>query len=173
MKKVFVGMILAAVLVLPACGYSTRSLLPAHIKTVAVELFTNKIDFHSGKPNSYVPLLEVKAHDAVVNQFLYDGNLRIAESKNADLVLKGDLINYERNALRYTDNDDVQEYRISITMRLTMLDHLGQVLWQEPSFSGEASYFLTGPQATSESSAVENAVKDLAKRTVERTVEDW
>ncbi len=173
MKKFFVGLMLSTVLVLPACGYSTRSSLSAHIKTVAVVLFVNKIDFQSGKPSSYVPLLEVKAHDAVVNQFLFDGNLRIAETQSADLVLKGDLIGYSRSALRYTDNDDVQEYRISVTMRLTMTDHLGQVLWQEPSFTGEASYFLTGSGATSESTAVENAIKDLAKRIVERTVEDW
>jgi outer membrane lipopolysaccharide assembly protein LptE/RlpB len=173
MKKFFVWLMLSTVLVLPACGYSTRSSLPEHIKTVAVVLFVNKIDFQSGKPSSYVPLLEVKAHDAVVNQFLFDGHLRIAETQTADLVLKGDLIGYSRSALRYTDNDDVQEYRISVTMRLTMTDHLGQVLWQESSFTGEASYFLTGSGATSESAAVENAIKDLAKRIVERTVEDW
>lgn len=158
---------------LPACGYSTKSSLPSHIKTISVSPFVNKIDFQSGKPNVYVPLLEVKAHDAVINQFLFDGNLRIAEDQDADLVLKGELTGYDRSALRYTDNNDVQEYRITITVRLKMLDSRGQVMWEEPSFSGEDTYFLTGPNATSEAGAIEDAVKDLAKRIVERTVEDW
>ncbi len=173
MRKSFVGFILLAALAISSCGYSTRSSLPAHIKTISVLPFVNKIDFQSGKPNVYVPLLEVKAHDALVNQFLFDGNLRIAEEKDADLVLKGELISYERGALRYTDNNDVQEYRISVTVHLTMVDRLGQVLWEEPSFTGEASYFLTGPKVTSEAGAVEDAIADLAKRIVERTVEDW
>jgi outer membrane lipopolysaccharide assembly protein LptE/RlpB len=175
MKKSFLVLIMffASCLCLPACGYSTKTSLPAHIKTIAVLPFANKIDFQSGKPNVYVPLLEVKSHDAVINQFLFDGNLRIVDEKAADLVLKGELINYDRSALRFTDNNDVQEYRITITVRLTMLDGMGQVMWEEPSFSGEDTYFLTGPNATSEAGAIEDAIKDLAKRIVERTVEDW
>lgn len=173
MKRIFSLLILSAVLAFPACGYSTRSSLAAHIKTIFVPPFPNKIDFKAGKPSDYVPLLEVKAHDALINQFLFDGNLRIVDQKNADLVLKGELISYDRSAMRYTDNDDVQEYRVAVTVRLTMSDHLGQVLWEEPSFSGEGSYFLTGPKVTSESDALDHAVADLAKRIVERTVEDW
>lgn len=173
MKRPLLALTLIVVSCLSACGYSTKSSLPAHIKTIAVTPFVNKIDFQSGKPNVYVPLLEVKAHDAVINQFLFDGNLRIAEDDDADLVLKGELIGYDRSALRYTDNNDVQEYRITITVRLKMLDSHGEVMWEEPSFSGEDSYFLTGPNATSEAGAIEDAVKDLAKRIVERTVEDW
>ena len=175
MKKSFLALIMvfASCLCLPACGYSTKTSLPAHIKTIAVLPFANKIDFQSGKPNVYVPLLDVKSHDAVINQFLFDGNLRIVDEKAADLFLKGELIIYNRCALRFTDNNDVQEYRITITVRLTMLDGMGQVMWEEPSFSGEDTYFLTGPNATSEAGAIEDAVKDLAKRIVERTVEDW
>ncbi len=173
MKRILTLFIVLALLVLPACGYSTRSSLPAHIKKVAVLPFVNKIDFQSGKPSAYVPLLEVKAHDALVNQFLFDGNLRIVDEKAGDLVLKSELIAFDRSALRYTDNNDVQEYRIAVTVRLTMSDSTGQMLWEEPSFTGEASYFLTGVNATSEAGAVEKAIEDLAKRIVERTVEDW
>lgn len=173
MRKIFSLFLASVVLVLPACGYSTRTSLPASIKTISVTPFVNKIDFQSGKPNVYVPLLEVKAHDALVSRFQFDGTLRIAEARDADMVLKGELISYDRGALRYTANNDVQEYRISVTVHLTMFDHLGQMLWEEPSFTGEASYFLTGLNATSEAGAVESAVQDLAKRIVERTVEDW
>lgn len=173
MKKIFGVLILTAALFLPACGYSTRSSLPAHIKTIYVPSFPNKIDFQASNPNSYIPLLEVTAHEALVNQFLFDGNLRVVDEKSADLILKGELIAYERSPLRYTDNDNVQEYRVAVTVRLTMADPSGQILWEEPSFTGESSYFLTGPKVTSEASAVDEAVVDLAKRIVERTVEDW
>ena len=48
-----------------------------------------------------------------------------------------------------------------------------KVLWQEPSFSGEATYYTTGPLAKSESAAIEETLKDLAQRVVERTVQSW
>lgn len=171
--KKFFRVFLFVILALPSCGYSTRSSLPANIRTLYVEPFPNKIDFQAGKPNVYIPLLEVKAHDAVVRQFQFDGNLRIAKENTADLTLKGELINYNRTAVRYTDNDDVQEYRIQVVVSLTMLDAEGKVMWEEPSFAGEASFYLTGPSASSEAGAVDAAINDLAKRIVERTVEDW
>lgn len=164
---------MCVLLLLPACGYSTKSSLPASIRAIAVLSFENKIDFQAGKANVYLPLLEVKAHDAVVKQFLFNGSLRVVKEEDADLVLKGELISYERSVLRYTDSDDVQEYRVQIAMNLTMTDPEGKVLWQENGFAGEGSYFLSGPAAGSEATAVQDAVNDLAKRVVERTVEDW
>jgi len=41
------------------------------------------------------------------------------------------------------------------------------------SFTGNTSYFTTGTQAKSEATAVNDALTDLARRIVERTVEQW
>lgn len=157
------------------CGYSTRSLLPNHIKTIYVEPFKNSIDFASeGRRNIYFPLLEVNSRNAIIERYIFDGNLRVSESQNADLVLKGELINYDRTALRYTDNDDVQEYRVYITVKLELWDAVNQeYMWTESSFTGEATYFITGALATTEESAVAEAITDLARRVVERTIENW
>lgn len=157
------------------CGYTTRSALPARLKTVCVLPFKNNINYTTdSRRNIYLPLLEVKARDAIINRFLFDGNLRIAEEAAADLVLSGELIGYQRSALRYTDNDDVQEYRVQIVINMTLTDRASQeVLWEEQGFAGEATYFVTGPLTTTEDSAVVEATTDLARRVVERTIENW
>jgi hypothetical protein len=49
----------------------------------------------------------------------------------------------------------------------------GEIFWSEPSFSGESTYFLTGPQAKSESEALNDVLTDIARRAVERTIENW
>jgi hypothetical protein len=157
------------------CGYSARSALSSSLKTIHVELFDNQVDFTSeGQRNVYLPLLEVKVRNAIVDRFQFDGNLKIAKGDNADLVLKGSLTSYERDALRYTDADDVEEYRVRVVVSLVLLKS-GQEepRWTEPSFGGEATYFVTGASATSEDSAVVEAMEDLARRIVERTIEDW
>ena len=157
------------------CGYTTSSTLPSNIKTIHIELFENKINYASaGERNIYLPLLEVKARNAIIDRFQYNGALKNTEPENADLILKGYLKSYDRRGLRYTDNDDVQEYRVYITVHIELYNTQTQETdWVEDSFTGEATYFTTGSQATSEETAVAEAITDLARRIVERTVEDW
>lgn len=166
---------LLSIVTFSSCGYTTKSTLPSNIKLIHVETFKNNIDFAAeGRRNLYLPLLEIKVRNAVINRFLFDGNLKIADEDKADLVLKGQLLSYDRTALRYTDNDDVQEYRIHITVSLEMYNAQKQeTSWTESGFVGEATYFVTGASARSEEAAVEDAITDLARRVVERTVEDW
>ena len=157
------------------CGYSTSSLLPARIKTIHVEPFKNKIDYSSERNrNLYLPLLENSVRNAVIDRFLFDGNLKIAEVDTADLILKGELIDYARDPLRLTDNDDVEEYRIHITVSLVLWDPLHKLeLWRESEFIGETTYFVAGTLAKSETKALEDAMTDLARRVVARVIEDW
>ncbi len=164
-----------AISFLSSCGYSTRSLLPGNIKTIHIAPFKNKIIYATeNTKNVYLPLLEVKIRNAVANRFLFDGRLHVQGSETADLVLKGELIGYERDPLRYTDNNDVLEYRIHIVVSLELWDPVqGKALWSEPNFVGETTYFPTGVLAKSESAALEDALTDLARRIVERTIEDW
>ena len=160
--------------VLAGCGYSTGSLLPSKYRTISIEPFKNKVSFEQSHSSTYMPLLEVKARDAIAGRFLFDGHLRIGDAQTADLVLKGELIGLERQELRMTDNQDVQEFRINIIMDLTLWDPVDQKeVWHEPGFVGEATYFVSGPLAKSESAAVADALDDLARRAVERTLEDW
>lgn len=177
MKRIFPlgSSCLILCLLLSGCGYSTRSLALGKLRTINVEPFKNKILYGTeSSRNVYLPLMEVKITNAITDRFLFDGNLRIANKDKADLVLQGELINYQRDALRYTENNDVQEYRITITVAMTLWDNIEQKpVWSESSFSGDTTYFTTGSLAKSENAAVEDAMKDLARRVVERTVEDW
>jgi len=173
-NKFLYPFVLLALLV-TGCGYTTRSALPENFQTIYVESFKNKIDFTSQQRRSvYLPLLEVKVQKAIVSRFQFDGNLRVTKEDTADLKLIGDLVGYERDVLQYTDNDDVQEYRVRILVNLKMTDtQSGEVLWQENNFAGEGTYFVSGPKPGSESTAVSDAELDLARRVVDRTVENW
>ena len=146
------------------CGYSTASQLANKYSTIYVETFENKITFaeESSRRNLYFPLLEVDTHDAIVDRFLFDGNLRATEETLADLTLVGILKNYRRVGLRFTDADNVEEYRVYITVGLELWNNrTGEMLWEEGSFVGEATYFVSGTEATSEEDAVERAIAGL------------
>jgi len=177
MKK-YLAFILSAMFLISAagCGYSRTSLIASRYSTIYVEMFENKISFtqEAAKRNLYFPLLEVDTHDAIVDRFLFDGNLRATKETSAELTLVGSLKSYRRVGLRFTDNDDVEEYRVYITVGLELWNNeTAQMLWEEVSFVGQATYFVSGSEATTEEEAVNRAVEDLARRVVERVIEDW
>ncbi len=166
-------------LALAGCGYTARSLIAGKYKTIHVAPFLNKVDLSvesdsNNKYKVYRPMLETEVTRAVINKFLYDGNVKPVAEDIADLTLKGELVEFRRDVLRYTTNDEVEEYRVNIVVNLVLWDKKNdKLVWEEKSFIGNASYFVSGPQAKSEDLAVQEAVKDLARRIVERVVEQW
>ena len=50
---------------------------------------------------------------------------------------------------------------------------ISEIIWKEPNFSGNKEYFVTNIRAQGQRAATEKAVEDLAKKVVDRVVEDW
>ena len=81
---------------------------------------------------------------------------------------------FEKDARRYTDNNNIEEYRINIVINVVVKERAkDEVFFAENDFTGETTYFVTGTLAKSENTAIEDAIKDLARRVVERTIENW
>ncbi|MDD5409348.1 MAG: LptE family protein [Candidatus Omnitrophica bacterium] len=169
---------------LAGCGYTTRSMLSGKFSTIYVTPFLNKVDvtqegYSANKYRIYRPMLETDITKKVINRYLFDGNLKPAKEAQADLVLKGELMEYRKDPLTYDSNgENVTEYRINIYVNLSLWDQKeNKLVWQENNFNGNYSYFTNFASgnviAVSEDTAVTNAVDDLARRIVERTVEQW
>lgn len=160
------------------CGYTTRSLLPSEFKTIYVENFVNKINVTAESSDvrmyrGYRPGMEIDITKAIRDKFLFDGNLKVTNLENADLILKGEFVDFRNEALRYDRDDNVLEHRIRLVVNLEMQTKDGKTRWVENNFAGEQLYRSTGSLAKSETTAINDAADDLARRVVERTVEEW
>lgn len=161
------------------CGYTTRSMVSNKFKTIYITPFVNKVDitneaYTANKYRIYRPTLETDITKSVINKFLFDGNLRPVKEETADLVLKGELIEFRKDPLTYDDNDNVTEYRINLVVNISLWDKKeNKLVWEENGFTGDTSYFTSGTQAKTEGAAVTDALTDLARRIVERAVEQW
>ena len=170
----FVGVIFS----LSGCGYTQKSLLPGNIKSVYVAPVKSEINLASEINDKnhfrvYRPGIEVDITNVIINRFIFDGTLRVAAPDKANAVVEAKLMDYRRDALRYTEGEDVQEYRLSVILDVTVtqaVDH--KILWHE-TIVGDSSFFLSGARAISEDQAAANAVEDLARRVVEKTIELW
>ena len=164
---------------LTGCGYTTRSMVGDKYRKIYILPFENKIDITkeidaANRYKVYRPMLETDITQAVINKFLFDRNLKPAKEDSADLVLKGELIEFRREPLRYTGDDQIEEYRLNIVVNLSLWDrNEDKLLWQENGFTGDTTHFVTGAAAKSEDLAINDAINDLARRIVERTVEKW
>jgi hypothetical protein len=169
------GIILLGIFSMAGCGYTTRSLIAGKSRTIYVQPFVNKIElaqeaYSANKYRVYRPMLESDITKNVINKFLWDGNLKPAAEESADLILKGELVEFRRDPLRYDDSDNVTEYRLNLVVNISLWDKKeDKLVWEEKGFTGDTTYFTTGSEGT----AINEALKDLARRIVERTVEQW
>jgi len=166
------------------CGYTTRSMISNKYRTIYIEPFVNKVDitqetYSANKYRIYRPMLETDVTKAVINKYLFDGNLKPVKEGSADLILKGELVEYRKDPLSYTsDNENITEYRINIYVNLKLWDPKeNKIVWEEQRFNGNYSYYTSFASNSaikvSDDTAVNNAIIDLSRRIVERTVEQW
>ncbi len=179
LKKIFLVII---ALTFSGCGYTTRSMLSSQYSTIYIAPFSNTIDITvegdaGNKYQLYRPQIESQVTRAVSNKYLFDGSLKPEKEERASLTLRGELTQFRKDPLRYADNtENVTEYRVNIVVNISLYDNTvpeKKLLWQENGFTGETSYFVSGTGAISEDQAITNSINDLARRIVERTVDQW
>ena len=172
--------IFGIILCLSGCGYTTKTLLPEHIKTIYIDNFKNSINIAAEITNKrpyklYSPGLENQVTRAIADRFTFDGNLKVVKSREeADAVLSGELLEYTKEPLRYDQNDEVTEYRVRVVVSVKFLDLKdNKIIWQDGQFGGESNQRTEGSLVKTEQAAIDEAVTDLARRVIEKTIEVW
>ncbi|MCX7927183.1 MAG: LPS assembly lipoprotein LptE [Candidatus Omnitrophica bacterium] len=164
---------------LSSCGYTSRSLIKERFNSIYIKEIKNAIEIteesdFSARYKVNWPKIENDIKRELIARFITDGTLKVSEEQTADVILEAEVIEFRRDPLRYSTNDEVEEYRLNIAVNLVLWDAKTQTqLWQEKHFTGDTTYFTRGPLAKTEDSAVNEAIKDLCRRIVERVVEQW
>ncbi|MBU9889088.1 MAG: hypothetical protein KTQ49_04385 [Candidatus Omnitrophica bacterium] len=166
------GAVLIGIMGLTGCGYTNKTVLPRDIKTIYVETVKNKLKAED--IYAYQPGLEMDITNAVIRRLQVDGNLKVVASSQADAVLKTELLSLEQEGLRFDQLESVKEYRLFIVLGMKLVDgRTGELLWEEPNFTGDTEYFVTEVTSLGEQRAALESVDRLAKNIVDRIVEDW
>ena len=161
------------------CGYSARPGLPSSMRTVYIKPFINKIDITQlGMNMREFPIyrhgMETDLTNAVIRRYQFTGLLRPASAERADTRLEGELVEFRKDPLRYNASQRVEEWRLNVVVNLRFYDRQNaEPIWEESHFTGDTTYFELGANAESETAALSRAIEDVAKRIVERTVENW
>jgi len=160
------GIVLSLLVLSGCCGYSTRSLLPSHLKTVAVPPATN---------TTTQPGLAEALTDSLTAAFTSDRTLRVTNVEAADLVVNTTVSSYARTPSAYTGGDttgdqSVTAYDLSVSAQVDARDQTRD----EVFYSGAASARVTyDPDAKTEEEAAAEAVKKLASEIVRQVQIAW
>lgn len=158
---------LAALFCWTGCGiYSfSGSTLPPHIKSVAVPLFENRTAEFG---------IDQELTDALIDALIEDNALKVADYRDADAVLKGQIIRVTDGIGQYsqTGNDLEQagDFRITIAVKVAFEDkHKRTDLW-EKSISQWGVYDLND---ISREDGITEAIDKITTEIITKTVSDW
>ena len=162
---------LATLVILAGCGYhfpGKGGALPGDVQRLQIPLFKNQ----TAKPQ-----LENKLSSRVSEVFAANGDITLVEQPaQAEAVLEGVIRAYTTKPLSYDQNDDISEYRATLTVEA----HLRQVTDGRLLWSGIVKWDETyiaaddkGQQSDLEDDAIDEIVLRLSEELLYRMLDDF
>ncbi len=163
-KIVFNVLILFGILFVPACAYySLKGSLPPHLKTVAIPLFDNR--------TAEFGITETLT-DAVIDEFIRDGSLKIADRSAADVLLSGTIVSVSDRAGAYDQQEVVQDIKVYITVRVECTDQVKRrTMWNERITQFGSYDPAEGPEGRT--TAYDEAFAKISQEILNKTVSNW
>jgi len=148
-------------------GYHIGPVTKRNFNSIAVPMFRNE---------TLRPQIEAQISNATIQRLQQDGSLRIESEPRADVVLKGTITKYERQALRSlrTDTGVPREYEITITVRVEATDRrTGETVLKSTEVEGRSDVFIGEDQQSAEEQVLPLIADDIGKRVAGLLVESW
>lgn len=141
-------------------------ILPQHIRKICVQPFINKTAYFG---------LEDRLTQAVINEFLKNGNYAVVPENQADGVVLGEVRRYILTPVQYDAAMVPTLYKLDILLKVQFYDRASNTyLWTEPALPGIQNYSAsTLPGGMTEEQAREQIWQLLSRDIVRRTVEGF
>ena len=121
--------------------------------------------------------LELDVTNAVIDRFVKDNHLRVADERSANAVIRGRLTGYKNAVFGFSAANRAQEYRVTLTCSVVFKDLVkNREIWNEPELVKTANYFVVdvpGQPARTELDGRKEAITKIADEILTRSVEGW
>lgn len=160
LRRLRIEILVSLLALVSCCGYSTKSLLPSHLKGVYIEIFENRtIKIELGEQMT----------KELVRQFNTDGSLRATSESRAQLKVKGSVSYFNKEPYVYSGDQTIYKYKITVKCNIQAIDLVkNEVYWE-----GEVSDWAILEQNQDEVPATNEAITKVAKEIVRRILINW
>ncbi|MCX7887098.1 MAG: LPS assembly lipoprotein LptE [Verrucomicrobiae bacterium] len=148
-------------------GYQLGPVRRPEYRSVAVPMFKNR---------TLRPQLEAQLTNAVIKRLQTDGTLAVRSADDADVIVRGEIVDYERATIRgdLLDTTVPRELRLTVRVRVEAYDRVtGAAVLPSTVVSGTADTFVGTDQQSAERQALPLIADDLAKKLVGLLTEAW
>lgn len=149
-----------------SCGYSLvgrGNFLDPAIKTLEVPAFVNRTTRVE---------LEQQVTQAVANEFVSRGRLRIVKGSNeADAILRGSIDTFNIFPIAFNSEGRATQYQISITAKIQLVDHRNddKVIWSNDQYRFSENYQVN-VDSTDAFDQESRAIREIAIRFAESLI---
>ena len=155
--------LVALCLAASGCGYSFRSQLPEHLKTIYIPTLNNETSEFQ---------LTQNLTDQLTREFLNRSSLRPGTEDTADAELKGTITGFSERAVNFESGSEVTVFtrQVVITLDVQLVDRVeNKVMWSNPNLSefGEFS------DSEGRELGMERAVVKLAEEILSHAAENF
>jgi hypothetical protein len=158
-------LIIVAVHISWGCYSFSGASVPPHLKTVAIPLMDDQSGF--GEPG-----LRELVTNRLIERFISDNSLEIADRLKADSILEGIITSVRDDPAVVLQGETVSSRRITITIKVTYQDlKLRKKVW-EKQLSNWGDY-ETGAGAAERQAGIDAALEKLTEDVLRETVSGW
>jgi hypothetical protein len=152
-------------LIICRCGYSANPSLSSDIKRIYIPTFENETTRYG---------IEQDLTRVVAEAFATDNRLTVVSERDADVMLRGVIVKYQKGAFTFDRAATVDEFRVSISISV-VLENLaeGKIMWKDDTMNAWEAYNETEEEAVGEDEATARVMITLANDIVSRTLEGW
>ncbi len=155
---------------LGSCGYQMGSIMHPQIKSIAVAPVVNE---------SIEPFVSAELRQALVEQFQWDGSVKVKSLKEADCIIHGRVIEVVTTDTADATFDDSQTFRaaewsVKVVFEFEVtIPGREKPLVQKRIVEGKATYQILTDQQTTRRRGIQQACRNAAVEAVIYTVEAW
>lgn len=163
----FFALPITIIFMLSGCSYSfTGSSVPAHLHTIAIPIFKDRSG--SGEPN-----LASLFTNQLIQKFIDDNTLQIANKMNADAVAQGTILSLSDMPAIVSKGENVSSRRIKITVRVLYRDLVKRKTVFDRNFSNYADYNNNGIIVDAREKAIKSAINKITDDILLAIVSNW
>lgn len=168
-NKKWCSLLLLLMLLTSGCfKYSfTGASIPEGVNTVYIPFFADQ-------SSSGVGNLSDRLNDALINRFIEQTRLELANSRaEADAILEGSISSYTNNAFSMTGEQETSLNEVTVSANATFKYMDKEKAEWNKTFSGSATYDVNENPIEGEENAAEEALDQLAGNMFNDAVSDW
>jgi hypothetical protein len=142
--------------------------LPDYVSKLNIPTFENR----TSQPN-----LENEITQQLVQDFLIDGRIHLADPGTANAILNATVVRYTQDPIRVDVHNTPQQYKMTIILLVALKDvKAGKNLWNEDNFEESTTYYVPnslGIQFENETDARRRLIEQLCSRLVAKVIEGF